>query len=87
MNPSAIINEISRLNAGTTPKIEELEQNNFRLERCIDDTNRNWNDNVKERFFSGPITNIRQAHKSQIAAMQTVKSAFESGERTIFSMI
>jgi hypothetical protein len=87
MNPSAIISEIKRLNAGIVPKIEELEQNNTQLERYIGDADKNWNDNVKERFFSGPVTNVREAHKSQIMTMKTINSQFESGERTIFSMI
>jgi len=87
MTPSAIISEISRLNAGIVPKINELEQNNTQLERYIGDADKNWNDNVKERFFGGPVTNVRESHKAQIAAMTTINSEFESGERTIFSMI
>ena len=87
MNPSVVINEINRLNTGIAPKIEELEQNNTRLESYIDNADQNWHDNVKERFFSGPITDIQQSHKSQIAAMRIISNAFENGERQIFSMI
>jgi hypothetical protein len=87
MNPSIVINEVRQLNAGIPHLIEELEQNSARLETYIADADRNWQDNVKERFFSGPVTNVRQAHNSQMAAMKQVKSEFESAERQIFSMI
>jgi predicted RNase H-like nuclease (RuvC/YqgF family) len=87
MNTLEVINKITRLNKDLPRLIEELEQNNIQLERSIDNADSNWHDEVKERFFRGPVTNVRQAHKSQITAMNHIKSEFESVERQIFSMI
>jgi hypothetical protein len=87
MNPSAVMSEVSRLNQGLPRLIEELERNSVRLERSIDNADNNWHDNVKERFFGGPIAKVREAHKSQIAAMNHIKSVFENAERQISSMI
>jgi hypothetical protein len=87
MNPTSIINEISRLNASIPHLIEELERNSAQLKRNIANADQNWHDNVKERFFSGPITNIRQAHRTQNAAMESVSGEFRRGEKLIFSMI
>jgi hypothetical protein len=87
MNPSTIINEIRSKNTGISPKIDDLEQNNTRLERYIADADQNWHDDVKERFFGSSITTVRQAHAAQISAMSHIQQAFERGESAIFSLI
>ncbi|MDR2026477.1 MAG: hypothetical protein LBQ01_02835 [Prevotellaceae bacterium] len=87
MNTAAVINTVNRLNAGVPHLIEEMERNSAQLERYIADADKNWHDGVKERFFSGPVTGVRQAHSSQTAAMHHIKSEFENAERQIFSMI
>jgi hypothetical protein len=87
MNPVEVKNEIMRLNKEVPGLIEEMERNSARLERYIADADKNWHDDVKERFFSGPVTGVREAHSSQITAMIRIKSEFESAEDQIFSMI
>jgi hypothetical protein len=58
MNPVEVKNEIKRLNKEVPRLIEELERNSVQLERYIADADKNWHDEVKERFFSGPVTDI-----------------------------
>jgi hypothetical protein len=87
MNTATVISEINRLNAGVPHLIEELERNSLQLERYIADADKNWHDEVKERFFSGNVTYVRKSYSSQIEAMDRIKSEFEDAEHQIFSMI
>ena len=87
MNPSAIISEINRENAGIPPKIESITNNMQRLEKYINDADQNWDDHKKQEFFGSYIAEIRQSYNTQINAMKNVDTIFRNGENSIFSMV
>ena len=87
MNAQAIITEVNRENTGIPPKIENINNNKQRLDKYINDTDQNWDDQKKQEFFSSHITEIHQSYNTQINAMKNVDTTFRNGENSIFSMI
>jgi len=67
--------------------ISKLNENKSVLERYISDADNNWQDEVKNSFFSNHVQPIRDNFTRQVDAMGQMVSTVESAEREIESLM
>jgi hypothetical protein len=68
-------------------KIAHLNDHKSSLEKYISDADYNWQDQVKEAFFSRHIIPLRQSFSYQIESMEQVTAVLEQSEREIESLM
>ena len=68
-------------------KISQLSEQKTTLEQYVSNADSNWNDKVKNAFFSSHVEPIRQSYSNQYSAMNQVAMVVEQAEREIHSMM
>jgi|GEM_PF-5027742 len=68
-------------------KIAQLTTQKSTLEQHISSVDSNWQDEVKETFFSRHIEPLRQSYSSQDSAMKQVTTVLEQAESEIASLM
>ena len=68
-------------------KIAQLNEQKNILEQYVSGADNNWDDEVKQAFFSNHVSPMRQSFSNQISAMEQIATVVEQAEREIKSLM